>query len=222
MRPGLQGAILLAFLLPLFRSLGGHPLIDANGVKWSLVLHLSLFVSTGVSFIALVIMDFWNNRDEYGLLLFAWIIGIFTFGAFVNWTINARSFLPLAPAAGMVLARRLDVMSEKTEESGSSSRLGIHPLLWVLMALAALSVAWGDLKLANTAREAAHSIAARYGGDGRTLWFQGHWGFQYYMQEAGAKAWDMTSSRIEPHDFIVIPSNNTNVYKMPQPPDQAG
>ena len=106
------------------------------------------------------------------------------------------------------------VMSEKTEESGSSSRLGIHPLLWVLMALAALSVAWGDLKLANTAREAAHRIAARYGGDGRTLWFQGHWGFQYYMQEAGAKAWDVKSSRIEPQDFIVIPSNNTNLYKI--------
>jgi hypothetical protein len=212
---GAVGAILMAALLPLITNLGGHPLIDANGVRWSLVVHLSLFVTTGISFIALAMMDFWNNPDEYGLLLFAWIIGIFTFGAFVNWTINARSFLPLAPAAGIVLARRLDALSEKTEESGSSSRLKIHPLLWVLMVLAALSVSWGDLKLANTARDAARSIAARYGGNGRTLWFQGHWGFQYYMQEAGAKAWDVKSSMIEPQEFIVIPSNNTNVYKMP-------
>jgi 4-amino-4-deoxy-L-arabinose transferase-like glycosyltransferase len=211
---GAAGAVLLAVLLPLFKSLGGHLLIDANGVKWSLVIHLSLFVATGISFIALAIMDFWNKRDEYGLLLFAWIIGIFTFGAFLNWTINARSFLSLAPAAGMVLARRLDALSKKTEESGPSSWLRIHPLLWVLMVLAALSVSWGDLRLANTARDAAHRLFAQYGGDGRTLWFQGHWGFQYYMQEAGARAWDMKHSTMEPQDFIVIPSNNTNVYKM--------
>jgi hypothetical protein len=212
---GIAGAILIAVLLPLFKSLGGHPLIDANGVKWSLVIHLSLFVTTGISFIALATMDFRNNRDEYGLLLFAWIIGIFTFGAFVNWTVNARSFLPLAPAAGMVLARRLDALSEKREDLNLSSRLSINPLLWVLMVLAALSVSRGDLKLANTAREAARSIAAQYGGDGRTMWFQGHWGFQYYMQEAGAKAWDVKSSKIEPQDFMIIPSNNTNVYKLP-------
>jgi hypothetical protein len=82
------------------------------------------------------------------------------------------------------------------------------------MVLAAVSVAWGDLKLADTGREAACRIAARYGQDGRTLWFQGHWGFQYYMQEAGAKAWDMKRSKIEHDDLIVIPSNNTNVYGM--------
>jgi hypothetical protein len=113
-----------------------------------------------------------------------------------------------------VLVRRLDALSEKTEGISRSSSLGIHPLLWLLMVLAALSVAWGDLKLANTAREAAQDIAVRYGGDERTLWFQGHWGFQYYMQEAGAKALDMRSSIIKPGDFIVIPSNNTNVFTM--------
>jgi len=207
-------AVLTVVLLPLLKSVGGHPLIDAQGVRWSQVIHLSLFVTTGIGFMSLAIMDFRNNRDEYGLLLFAWTIGIFTFGAFVNWTVNARSFLPLAPVAGIVLVGRLDVLSEKTERNSRSSSPGIHLLPWILMILAALSVAWGDLKLANTAREAAQDIAVRYGGDERTLWFQGHWGFQYYMQEAGAKAWDMRRSIIKPGDFIVIPSNNTNVYKM--------
>jgi len=45
-----------------------------------------------------------------------------------------------------------------------------------------------------------------------TLWFQGHWGFQYYMQEAGAKPIDFDDTTLEPGDVVVVPINNTRNF----------
>jgi hypothetical protein len=46
------------------------------------------------------------------------------------------------------------------------------------------------------------------------IWFQGHWGFQHYMEEGGAKAVDARASRIGPGDLIVTPNNNDNVLRI--------
>jgi hypothetical protein len=242
---GLAGAALLMVLLPILGPLGNHPLIDANGIRLNSVIHLSLFVTAGISCLVLGFMDFLNNRDEYGLILFAWIVGIFTFGAFVNWTINARSFLPLAPAAGILLVRGIERLSNASIVMRNDSRGIIQSgnagasqatitsnnchyfspwsggapcpdwrmvLLLIPMVLVAVSVTWADYRLANTAREAAVQISNQYAEDGRTVWFQGHWGFQYYMEREGAKALDLRNPNVLAGDIIVIPSNNTNVY----------
>jgi hypothetical protein len=286
----LIGVSLLTFILPLLGTLNNYQLVDANGVKWSLAVHLSLFLAAGVGFLALCTMDFLDNRDEYGLILSAWIIGIFTFATFLNWTINARSFLPLAPAAGILMVRRLERLTKaskmmpaasiesvqggdagENEEDVASNRTSckttrirgsiprherkfntlqlqksVRPevskgekdfckrlnsylysslcklgvvcgdlrivLLLAVMVLLAFLVTWADYRLANTARDAAIRIGTQYVKDGRTLWFQGHWGFQYYMEKEGAKPLDMKSPIAAPGDILVIPSNNTNVY----------
>jgi 4-amino-4-deoxy-L-arabinose transferase-like glycosyltransferase len=240
---GISGSILLIFLLPLFGSLGSQRLIDASGVKWSMVIHLGIFLVSGLSFVLLSIMDFLNNRDEYGLILFAWVIGIFAFAAAMNWTINARSFLPLAPVAGILVVRRLERLRKASTIKPTASvesvqggvvggsgenvtpgnwlyaslsrivapRLRIAPL-FSLMVLMAVSVTWADYRLANTARDAAIRIGKQYVKEGRTLWFQGHWGFQYYMEKEGAKPLDINRPMVAPGDILVMPSNNTNVY----------
>ena len=43
------------------------------------------------------------------------------------------------------------------------------------------------------------------------LWYEGHWGFQYYMNELGASAMDFKNSPIKPGDLVVVPSDNTNI-----------
>jgi hypothetical protein len=46
-------------------------------------------------------------------------------------------------------------------------------------------------------------------------YFQGHWGFQYYMEKAGAKCLELRGSVLRPGDRLVIPDQHANVYKLP-------
>jgi hypothetical protein len=78
---------------------------------WLLVaIQMTLFVAAGVSVLALAAIDAWKCRDADSLLLALWVFGTFIFTGFVNWAINARSILPLIPAAGILLARRVDAL----------------------------------------------------------------------------------------------------------------
>ena len=42
--------------------------------------------------------------------------------------------------------------------------------------------------------------------------FQGHWGFQYYMQLFGARPLETGGYGSQPGDLIVIPKNNVNIF----------
>ena len=46
-----------------------------------------------------------------------------------------------------------------------------------------------------------------------TLWFGGHWGFQYYLEGLGPRAKAVINGELHagPGDLMVAPSNNTNV-----------
>ena len=68
-----------------------------------------------------------------------------------------------------------------------------------------------DYQLANAVHECALEICAKHAQAKRPLWFQGHWGFQYYMEENGAEGLDLNNSSLQPGDRLVIPGNNSNV-----------
>ena len=72
-----------------------------------------------------------------------------------------------------------------------------------------------DAQLAGTAREAAQDLAGRLSGRGAPIWFQGHWGFQYYAEAAGMRAIDAKGIHLATGEAIVIPRNNTNLFKLP-------
>jgi hypothetical protein len=46
------------------------------------------------------------------------------------------------------------------------------------------------------------------------LWFQGHWGFQYYMQSSGASSLDFNQLHLQAGDLIATPSQNTNLRQL--------
>ena len=52
------------------------------------------------------------------------------------------------------------------------------------------------------------------------LWFEGHWGFQYYMEWQGAKPLDYGKLlSLVPHDVIAVPVGE-NCCLIPLPPDR--
>jgi Flp pilus assembly protein TadD len=81
--------------------------------------------------------------------------------------------------------------------------------------LLSLWVTWSDTKLANSAREAAELIHKATGNHSGKVIFQGHWGFQYYMEALGARPLDVSQFKFSSSDSVVEPSNNNNVTPWP-------
>lgn len=165
----------------------------------------------GTSILALAISDAWQRRDARSCLLALWVLGTFLFAAFFNWIVNARSILPMAPAVGILVARRL----EAGVLAGKKIRHADLQICFVIGAALALLVTRADFRLAATVLESAEQTWAGYGQGGQTLWFEGHWGFQYYMEKLGAKGVAAKKSIPKSGDFLAIPLNNSNMT----PPD---
>ena len=145
---------------------------------------------------------FKNPRAAQSWLLALWIVGTFLFAGWINWTVNGRSLLPLVPAVGILLARRW--------ESISSKRPLVLQSGLALSAILSLLVAQADFQLAVAVRASAEEACARYSQSGKTVWFEGHWGFQYYMQKCGASIVDFDHARQRPGDILVLPQHNTD------------
>jgi 4-amino-4-deoxy-L-arabinose transferase-like glycosyltransferase len=189
-----------------------HPLV----AHWELIgSQLLLFVAGGVFTLALALADYLNRRDHDSLLLGLWVVGTFVFVSLLNWTINARSVLPLIPAAAILIVRRLETMHHAWTRS---LKLQVACGL-IVSGVLSIWVAGADTRLANLAREAAQSVRGRTSNEVGTLWYEGHWGFQYYMEQLGALPVDALDFRIRPGDFVVVPENNARFAGFP--PDVA-
>jgi len=145
-----------------------------------------------------------------GVLLALWFGGVLVTAAFVKWWVDGRGVLPLAPAVGILLARAID----RRGDAGVRTRPLVTAGL-ALSAMLAVLVAWSDLELARSNKKAAQTIAELYQERSGELWFQGHWGFQYYLEHAGGTAWNYGSPRLAPGDFVIMPRNNSFVLSLP-------
>lgn len=156
----------------------------------------------GVSILALGAADLWRTRDANSWLLALWLGGTFTFTAIINWTVNGRSVLPMVPAVAILIARRLDQVAIRKQSKAICLAAG---------AALSLIVAGADWNFAHASRELAAKVSSAYKKPSETLWFQGHWGFQYYMEQYGGTPVDFSSSMVKLGDIVVIPMNNTTL-----------
>jgi len=204
---GLALGAVAAALLARGVDLGAGSLAVPGGPGALLLLQAAVLAAAGLGILALAALDLWRSRDADGLLLALWVAGTFAFAAFLNWCDSSRVNLPMAPAVGLLIARRL--ASRPACARGSLAAAAVASLAL------AIGVADADARLADSAREAAQQIADRYGGREGRLWFLGHWGFQYYLEQRGGSAVDVMRSLLLPGDVVVIPLNNTNVFFLP-------
>jgi len=193
-------------------SVGPIEIYWVPSIPWYTKAQLLIAGMAGTSLIGLALAEAYRARDADSLLLGAWVLGTFVFASTVNWTNNGRSILPMAPVAGVLIVRQLE-----TRFRVASPRV-LGALRWAFVPglAVALAVTWADSSWSNSIRLAANTIAARHRSEAGTLWFEGHWGFQYYMQKAGARALDLTRDLVTVGDRIVMPTNNVDVYNFPE------
>ena len=206
---GLATVVSLAFLLIQILPSRLTREISPDRVPFVAV-QLAVFAIIGVVVLFLGASDLLRERDGKSLLLFLWLVGTFVFAAFLNWTINARSVFPLAPAVMILLMRRIDF------RFGPATGRVEPRLLWPIVpaAIVALLLSYADCWLANSARSAAYIIHEKTKNELGEVWFEGHWGFQYYMENLGAKPLDLKSGMVYAGDFLVVPNNAPNVTSL--------
>ncbi len=179
---------------------------------WLLVgIQLTLFIAGGVSVMALAAADAWKRKDADSLMLMLWVLGTFIFTGFVNWTINARSVLPLIPAAGILLARRVDALPAPSIRWRWRPAMLAMPL--AVAGAVSLWLTWADMELADSARTAATLIQQKTLNQPGTVWFMGHWGFQYYMESFGARAVAVNDPPHRPGDYLAV-AESARLFEM--------
>jgi hypothetical protein len=167
--------------------------------QWEFVIQVMLLTAGGLHLLLLVAAEAWQRRDPISVLLVLWIISGLFFAVVLNWTVNARSFLPIVPAVAILLVRRL--------EAARKIPVTVGGLSWPLIPAAAitLNLVVADCQMAGLDRSAAKQIVAKYKPASHQLWFEGHGAFQYYMEKLGGQPIDVERSVFEPGDMVVVP-----------------
>src|SRR5262245_35770851 len=206
------GGVAVALVLLEVGGAGGFAMATAMGVRWDLVIQIAVFALAGASVLGLALAELLRDRGSADSALLAfWVFGTFAFASFFNWTVSARAILPMVPAVGILASRRLEARL-----GGGASRVGRYAAGPISLGLAlGLAVAWGDQQWAASSRNAAREIGAELSSRGGRIFFQGHWGFQYYLEALGGRPYDWYRDRLEPGDWMVLPGNNSNVGGMP-------
>lgn len=73
-------------------------------------------------------------------------------------------------------------------------------------------MAWGDAAVANSARAAAKTIHEITQNETGKAWFEGHWGFQYYMESFEARPVNVRSPKLQLGDFLAEADNNGRFF----------
>jgi Dolichyl-phosphate-mannose-protein mannosyltransferase len=188
------------------------PLIHDPEPHWVWIgAQFAFYVAGGIFVLGMAIADYRRRRDADSILLALWVLGTFLFAAFLNWTVNARSVLPLIPAAAILLARRLD----ETRVASTRWSTGKLVVPLALSAMISLSIAWGDAAFASSGRAMASFLHRQTQNQAGSVLFEGHWGFQYYMQAFGARPAEYDKFAFQTGDLVVTPENTTSTFPIP-------
>ncbi len=189
-----------------YGTIGGSPMGVSPGNVGNAALLLGIFAVGGLVVLAVAVRGAVEARDAESWFLCMWVLGTFAFASLVNWTTNGRAILPMAPAVAILIARGVPRMGAKEP---ARAILGAIALCSVLVAV---WVTWADFDYANSARAAARAIDHRYTSPSRALRFEGHWGFQYYMEAKRGIAINYSTPNAKPGDLLVVPENNSNIH----------
>jgi hypothetical protein len=209
-RPAALAVFVVLGTLSVFLVLKGQPIAPPGGASGRfLEAQLWFWAIGGISVLALAIEDARRSRDAVSALLLLWVVGTFAFTVYVNWTVNGRSILPMAPAVGILLARRLDQQTRLTGRPWRHWGMTASLLAGVLIAFC---VTRSDFLMARAVRDSARRTYDTVSAKDGTLWFGGHWGFQYYLAGLGPRAQAVVNGELEAKagDLLAMPVNNAN------------
>ncbi|MBT9505820.1 glycosyltransferase family 39 protein [Rhodoferax sp.] len=136
-------------------------------------------------------------KMDPGLALLAlWAIGAFSFIVGLAPFMATRHVLLALPPILLLTSRWLPADASKTWLAG----------VIAVSSLVATGVAAADRWYANLYRTQATEIRKSLPSNA-TIWFAGHWGWQWYATQVGMLPFDPTSRQVKPGDYLVYPDS---------------
>jgi len=175
-------------LLLLASGLAGLALFQREQLDWWWAAPLAGF---GAAACIAVLRSAWRSRDETRLALVLW--------AFAALPVCVYNHLP---AKFMVMSVPAVVMLIVFEARGLAPlrRRGLAAGMLLGGALLGVAILQADARLAELGRSAADRLVRPLVGSGQSVWYSGHWGFQWYAEAAGARHLDESA---QPGDRVV-------------------
>ncbi len=175
-----------------------------RGLFWT---QMTLALLSGLVLFSLLPVEAIRSRHPETVLLVLWILGTFVFSVFINWTMNGRTMLGIALPFGLLLFQKLEAKGPPSERA--LTRFG--PL--AMMLGLSLLICQSDYLWASSARAVARDYGARFAHPNRTVWFHGHWGFQWYLEALNAQAVDVSKSVLLPGDVLIVAHDNSMPWR---------
>lgn len=138
-----------------------------------------------------------------GYLLGLWVLMTLVFVGGFNWVVNARVILPLVPPLAILGQMAIERVAPNWGRRQFALAMAPAVLLGFLVNL-------GDAQLAEAGRRAPDLLRQATGVAPDRFSFTTHWGFQYYMQFAGARAVDKKFPAVRTGDWIVQPTQGSS------------
>jgi hypothetical protein len=188
-------------------GLATRPMLSSARHEAIVLVELVLLASLGTCTVLFLVQRWRSTTQPSERWLIAWIAWECAYAALLNWSVTERGFLTSAAIIGMFAATG----ASGTEERARPRRMiAIGAPLFASLAIGTLANV-GDWQIADSAKRAASDLVAPNVRAGKNVWFQGHWGFQFYAQEAGATPMEIGRTEVKPGEIVVIPMLNTNV-----------
>jgi hypothetical protein len=159
------------------------------------VLPLALVAAAGVAAIWDALALGWAARDWRQLALGCWLLVALCAVPYFN--LPAKLLCVSAPAAALLLSGELARRGRRT----AIVVLGVTVVMGAGLGVAILRA---DAALGELGRRAAAEMIAPRVAAGQRVWFVGHWGFQWYAENAGARPATLTPPYPAPGDHLVV------------------
>lgn len=191
----------LAWSLLHFRRLSGRIFV-AVAVILALVIDSDrAWAAPFAAFSAVALWDVfgsaWRSRDVDRIALALWIFAALPIVAYVH--LPAKYLAISAPAAALLLLFEARILTPR--------RRRILLVGWMIAGSAlGLAILRADARLAAVGREAADRLVVPQIAAGKTVWYAGSWGFQWYAESAGARPLLADPDGPRAGDYIVYSS----------------
>jgi hypothetical protein len=155
---------------------------------------MMLLAGHGLDVVADIVADAWRRSDRIQIVLVVWLLIGAASATYALLT--PKVLLVSAPAMAILLARRTTLKERRQWLSKPLAGVVITGVVIGLLILRA------DSALAEIGREGGRVVATQK-SEGRTVWMDGSWGFQWYAMQAGAEPLAGTGPMPNPGDVIV-------------------
>ena len=146
-----------------------------------------------------------GKRTHVAIVLTAWLLGGAAFIILFAPFLAVRHVLPMVPVALWLAGRQRPASS--VGDMGVSGQAAVLAITAGLGAVLAVS----DWLMADVYRRAParlRAVLSNEGDGGRsspTIWYVGHWGWQWYADRAGFRQYDPDRSALSEGDYLIVP-----------------